>query len=108
VTNFVDNAARYTSGDIEVSTRRDNDHVELTVSDRGPGISMAPSNLIKPFVREDAARGLQSGAGLGLTIVERITRIHGGQLSLRNREAGGLAVAVTLELSQHPVIMSST
>jgi len=103
VTNLLDNAARYTSGDIEVSTRLDDDHAELTVSDRGPGISMAPSSLIKPFVREDAARGLQSGAGLGLTIVERITRSHGGQLSLRNREGGGLAVAVTLQLFRHPL-----
>jgi two-component system osmolarity sensor histidine kinase EnvZ len=102
VTNLVDNAARYTSGEIEVSTRLDNDYVDLTVSDRGPGISMAPSSLIKPFVREDASRGLQSGAGLGLTIVDRITRIHGGQLSLRNREGGGLAVRVTLPFSQHP------
>ena len=102
VTNLLDNAARYTSGDIEVGTRIDNDHVEFTVADRGPGISMAPSSLIKPFVREDAARGMQPGAGLGLTIVERIARVHGGQLVLRNREGGGLAATVTLPFSRQP------
>jgi two-component system, OmpR family, osmolarity sensor histidine kinase EnvZ len=96
VTNLVDNAARYSPADIDVSTRLENGNVTLTVADRGPGISMEPASLIKPFVRENVARGLQSGAGLGLTIVERIARMHGGELSLRNRDGGGLTADVTL------------
>lgn len=40
--------------------------------------------------------GKCTGAGLGLTIAERIACLHGGALSLANREGGGLMVTVAL------------
>jgi two-component system osmolarity sensor histidine kinase EnvZ len=97
ITNLVDNAARYGDGKIEVHTRYRDGTVTLSVCDRGPGIrSMDPNSLIKPFARENTARGAQLGAGLGLSIVDRIARAHGGALVLCNRPHGGLAVTVTL------------
>ena len=69
VTNLVDNAARYGGGLIEVNTRYDDGSVALVVLDSGPGIRSAdPNSLIKPFARENIARGTQLGAGLGLTL----------------------------------------
>jgi signal transduction histidine kinase len=63
----------------------------------GPGIcSTDPNSLIKPFAREDIARGMQLGACLGLSIVDRIASAHGGGLALCNRTGGGLEVIVTL------------
>jgi two-component system osmolarity sensor histidine kinase EnvZ len=101
VTNLVDNAARYGRGQIEVSTRYDGGSVTLTVRDQGPGIrSTDPNSLIKPFARENVARGSQLGAGLGLSIVDRIAKTHGGNLVLGNRPEGGLAVTVTIPVSQ--------
>jgi two-component system osmolarity sensor histidine kinase EnvZ len=101
VTNLVDNAARYGRGQIEVSTRYDEGIVTLTVRDQGPGIrSTDPNNLIKPFARENTARGEQLGAGLGLSIVDRIAKTHGGRLVLGNRPEGGLVVTVTIPISQ--------
>jgi two-component system, OmpR family, osmolarity sensor histidine kinase EnvZ len=100
VTNLVDNAARYGRGQIEVSTRYDQEGVTLTVRDQGPGIrSTDPNSLIKPFARENVARGSQLGAGLGLSIVDRIAKTHGGGLVLENRSEGGLAVTVTIPIN---------
>jgi two-component system osmolarity sensor histidine kinase EnvZ len=97
VTNLVDNAARYGDGEIEVNTRYRDGNMTLSVLDHGPGIrSMDPNSLIKPFARENTARGTQLGAGLGLSIVDRIAKTHGGGLALRNRPEGGLAVTVTI------------
>jgi two-component system, OmpR family, osmolarity sensor histidine kinase EnvZ len=100
VTNLVDNAARYGEGNIEVNTRYGDGNVTLSVLDHGPGIqSMDPNSLIKPFARENAARGTQLGAGLGLSIVDRIAKTHGGSLVLRNRAEGGLAATVMIAVS---------
>jgi two-component system osmolarity sensor histidine kinase EnvZ len=101
VTNLVDNASRYGRGQIEVSTRYEEGSVTLTVRDEGPGIrSTDPNSLIKPFARENIARGSQLSAGLGLSIVDRIAKTHGGSLVLGNRPKGGLVVTVTIPISQ--------
>jgi two-component system osmolarity sensor histidine kinase EnvZ len=97
VTNLVDNAVRYAEKEIEVATsRNDDDHIVVTVEDRGPGIrTVSPDALIKPFAREDVSRS-KPGSGLGLTMVDRIARAHGGSVKLMNRPDGGLLVVVTL------------
>ena len=90
VVNLVDNAARYGSKDVQVSTRLESDKLIFAVLDRGPGIvSTDPNNLVKPFAREGASRSTPLGAGLGLSIVDRIARAHGGGLHLQNRHGGG-------------------
>jgi two-component system, OmpR family, osmolarity sensor histidine kinase EnvZ len=100
IANLVDNAVRYSSGEIEVTTVIEGTTVRFSVLDRGPGIrSMDPQAVIKPFVREDAARGAQRGAGLGLSIVERIAKIHGGHVTICNRTGGGLAATVTMPVA---------
>jgi two-component system osmolarity sensor histidine kinase EnvZ len=100
VTNLVDNAARYADSGIEVNTSYLDGTVTLSVLDRGPGIqSMDPNSLIKPFARENIARGSQLGAGLGLSIVDRIAKTHGGGLVLRNRPERGLAATVAIPVS---------
>lgn len=97
ITNLVDNAVRYGEKKIEVATsRNDDDHIVVTVADRGPGIRTgSPDAMIKPFAREDVSR-TKPGSGLGLTMVDRIARAHGGSVKLMNRPEGGLLVVVTL------------
>ncbi|HVA54317.1 MAG TPA: ATP-binding protein [Gammaproteobacteria bacterium] len=97
ISNLVDNAIRYGGKGIEVVTQESKDRVVLKVMDRGPGIhNMEPNQLIKPFVRNDSARGNQTGAGLGLTIADRIARMHGGELRLSNRDGGGFTAIVAI------------
>ncbi|HZP68068.1 MAG TPA: ATP-binding protein [Rudaea sp.] len=99
-TNLIDNAVRYAHTDVQVSTKVEGKQLIFSVTDRGPGIRTTdPNALVKPFAREDLARGGPSGAGLGLSIVERIARLHGGELQLVNRTGGGLAAIVALPCS---------
>jgi two-component system osmolarity sensor histidine kinase EnvZ len=97
ITNLVDNGVRYGEKEIEIATsRNDDDHIVVAVADRGPGIRTgSPEALLKPFAREDASRN-KPGSGLGLTMVDKIARAHGGSVKLMNRPEGGLLVVVTL------------
>lgn len=99
LSNLVDNALRYAGEDqpIELLTRRDGDQVVIEVRDRGPGIPAEEAERLKrPFTRLDSARTNATGAGLGLAIVDRIVRDHGGQLELLPREGGGLIARVRI------------
>lgn len=97
--NLLDNSVRYGGKSVLVTTRRLGDRTQITVADRGPGLQGADAaGLIQPFVRGNPARGDSYGAGLGLTIADRIARLHGGELDLENREGGGLRVTVRMPL----------
>jgi two-component system osmolarity sensor histidine kinase EnvZ len=96
ITNLVDNGVRYGEKEVQVTTSRSEDAIVVTVADRGPGIQTGtPDDLIKPFAREDVSRS-KPGTGLGLTMVDKIARAHGGSVKLTNRPEGGLLVVVTL------------
>jgi len=101
--NLLTNAARYgrdpESGmlDLAVVLRRDGAHAVLTVADRGPGVPPdTVERLLRPFERGDSARSEARGAGLGLAIVERIARMHGGQLRLLDNRPTGLRAELRL------------
>jgi two-component system, OmpR family, osmolarity sensor histidine kinase EnvZ len=97
VSNLVDNALRYAGGEVEIAARREGDRVVLEVLDRGPGVPAGEVERLKrPFTRLDEARSGPGGAGLGLAIVERIARAHGGSLELSPRAGGGLAARLSL------------
>jgi two-component system osmolarity sensor histidine kinase EnvZ len=96
ITNLLDNGLRYGRQDVEITTSGNCSQIILTVADRGPGIQSGnPQEWIRAFSREDSARS-KPGSGLGLTVVDRIARAHGGSLELQNRAGGGLRVTVTL------------
>jgi two-component system osmolarity sensor histidine kinase EnvZ len=98
VSNLVDNALRYAGEPIEIQARREADSVAIEVRDRGPGIPASEVERLKrPFTRLDDARSGASGAGLGLAIVERVARGHGGALALLPRAGGGLVARLTLK-----------
>jgi two-component system osmolarity sensor histidine kinase EnvZ len=100
VSNLVDNALRYAGEPVEIELRKDPDTAVIEVRDRGPGIPAAEAERLKrPFTRLDAARSGPAGAGLGLAIVERVARAHGGSLELAPRAGGGLVARLTLRSS---------
>lgn len=96
--NLIDNALRYGEGrPVDLALTMTDGAIRLTVADRGPGIPPAEVERLKrPFTRLESARSNTGGAGLGLAIVERITRHHGGSLELLPREGGGLLARVTM------------
>jgi two-component system osmolarity sensor histidine kinase EnvZ len=102
VANLVDNAIAYGAPPVEATTRVADGRIVLDICDRGPGIAPDQVERLKqPFTRASAARtnaaGI-AGAGLGLAIVDRIARMHGGTFDLLPRDGGGTIARVTLPL----------
>jgi two-component system sensor histidine kinase CpxA len=102
IENVVRNAIRYTreGSDVEVTLSQDpvSGDAVLLIDDSGPGVpSDQLDKLFRPFYRLDDARGRQTGGvGLGLAIVERSMRLHGGTAKASNRREGGLRVELRL------------
>jgi two-component system osmolarity sensor histidine kinase EnvZ len=97
--NLINNALRHggEAAPVEVATRREDDRIVMEVLDRGPGIPPDEIERLKqPFTRLNASRTGATGAGLGLAIVDRVARGHGGRFDLLPREGGGLIARVTL------------
>lgn len=87
VSNLIENALKYTpeGGHIEVrAVRRPDGRIEIAVSDDGPGIPSADrERVLERFVRLESARS-SAGAGLGLSLVAAVARLHRGGLHLRD------------------------
>jgi two-component system osmolarity sensor histidine kinase EnvZ len=97
LSNLVDNALRYAGEPIEMELKTTPNGAVIEVRDRGPGIPAEETDRLKrPFTRLEPARGGRGGPGLGLAIVERIARAHGGSLELLTREGGGLVARLVL------------
>jgi signal transduction histidine kinase len=101
--NLVDNARQH-GGGAEVAWMAEGGVVEVRVADRGPGLSAEQrSRVFEPFERGEAARTQGTpGMGLGLTIARAIAQDHGGSLTLRSREGGGLDAVVRLPSATPP------
>jgi two-component system osmolarity sensor histidine kinase EnvZ len=104
--NLIGNAHRYgrVPGkplELEVSLQRDEGEAVLAVADRGPGIRKEEiSRLVRPFERGDTSRSGAVGAGLGLAIVDRVVRMHGAKLALRQNTPSGLRVEIRIPMAQ--------
>jgi len=103
VANLVDNAIAYGAPPVEVTTSAAEGDFVLDVADRGPGIAPDQVERLKqPFTRASAARTNAAGvagAGLGLAIVDRIARLHGGTFELLPRDGGGTIARVKLPIA---------
>jgi len=104
--NLIDNALAYGRPPLDVTASRHGDDVLVEVADRGPGIPPSDvERLKKPFTRAGEARARAdgaAGAGLGLAIVDRIARLHGGRLDLLPRDGSGTIARVTLPAADQP------
>jgi signal transduction histidine kinase len=94
--NVIKNAfqAMKSGGMLRVRTDMDDRFVSITFADSGGGIPEAEmSKIFEPFFTTKA-----SGSGLGLLIVRRIVREHGGEIELLNDAGKGLALTMKLPL----------
>ncbi len=93
VNNLIDNAVRHTpsGGEIFVTCNRDETCVTFMIQDTGEGFSEEDfQRVFEPLYRGEASRNRSTGgAGLGLTISQRIIRQHGGELVVGNHPEGG-------------------
>ena len=100
-TNLVQNAIVHNlprQGKVWITTRVDAEGVVLTVENTGaPLTPELVASLAEPFQRgSERIRTDHAGVGLGLAIVQSITRAHDGRLTLTPRAEGGLCATVRL------------
>ncbi len=103
VENVLRNAAHHAERRVDVRVSREAGGLAITVADDGGGVPEEELGLLfEPFYRGDKV----GTAGLGLAIARRVTELHDGTISARNREDGGLQVTIilpgTLLRSQRP------
>ena len=96
VWNLLSNAIKFTpkQGSIKVFLERINSHLELTVSDTGPGIEEDFLPFVFDRFRQADSSSVKKfgGLGLGLAIVKQLVELHGGTVEADNRkdEAGAI------------------
>ena len=90
ISNLVENAIRHApaASDVSVEVSSDPGGGAISVADRGPGVQLAArSRILERFVRLDNSRG-RPGAGLGLTLVTAVARMHDAELTLADNLPG--------------------
>lgn len=90
LSNLIDNSLKYAPahGRVIVAVVRRGDMAEITVADNGPGIApQEKDKVVQRFYRGDASRGTP-GAGLGLSLVQAVAKLHGSGLELEDENPG--------------------
>ncbi|MEQ1659163.1 MAG: ATP-binding protein, partial [Hylemonella sp.] len=99
--NLLDNALKYSEGEVELTVEPHDTRLEVCVKDRGPGVAEAEREAIfQPYVRGD--RSGRRGTGLGLAVCRAIAQAHGAQLLLRPRAGGGSSFCLQLSIEPQP------
>ena len=99
-TNLIHNAIKFTpeSGTITIATQQDKDHVLVSVSDTGIGISTDDlPRIFERFYKADKARS-GKGTGLGLAIAKQIVELHNGKIWVESQEGTGSTFYFTIPI----------
>lgn len=99
LTNVISNAFRY-GKTIAVKLESNNNKLEVTIDDDGPGIPEDKrEDVFKAFYRLEESRNKETGGvGLGLSIAKDVVTSHGGRIELLDSPLGGLRVLVSIPL----------
>jgi len=94
VWNLLSNAIKFTpkEGRVQVLLVRINSHLEITVSDTGPGIKaeFLPYVFDRFRQADPSTTRMHGGLGLGLAIVRHLVELHGGTVSVESKGAGAM------------------
>ncbi len=93
------NAFKFTfAGEITVALRSDGERVEMEVRDTGTGIPQAElPRLFERFYRVQGSQGrTYEGSGIGLSLVQDLVRLHGGEVRVTSQENQGSSFIVAL------------
>jgi two-component system OmpR family sensor kinase len=101
VNNLLDNALKYTGGEIDVLVRGDARAVTIEVRDRGPGLEPAEAPRIFDRFYRGAQRDVE-GSGLGLAIAKRAVERAHGSISVESSRERGSRFVVRLPRARYP------
>ncbi len=111
LSNLLSNAMKYSPTDlpIEVAVTRSRDAIEVSVTDRGPGIpEHEMERIFERFKRlGDHMTRSQGGTGLGLYIARQLARAIGGELSVRSTAGKGATFTLRLVAQDEAVPVAS-
>jgi signal transduction histidine kinase len=99
VLNLLSNAFKFTfEGEIKVGLRWCGERVELTVADTGMGIPEAElPHIFERFHRVcDARSRTHEGTGIGLSLVQELVNLHGGEVTVESAEGRGTTFFVSI------------
>ncbi len=105
--NLVENAVKYSDGEIEIRAFFAEKEMAVEVNDRGPGIPPGEEERIFDKFHRTSYEGGREGVGLGLTICRAIVSVHGGKIWAINRDRGGATFRFTLPLDGPPPLAPS-
>lgn len=104
--NLISNAIRFSpSGEeITVTIRREEDWLEVSCRDRGPGLTSSETERVfERFVSSNEGLESSAGTGLGLAIARQLVELHGGSIRATNHPDGGALFAFTIPLDKQEV-----
>ena len=100
VENLISNAVKYTPDGTQIILRAAptaGAGVNIVVEDKGPGISEEiRRSIFEPFVRGENDGTFTQGTGIGLALVDRFARLHGGRAWVTEAAGGGASFHVVL------------
>jgi signal transduction histidine kinase len=100
--HLLNNALQYTpaGGTITLAATRTKAAVEISVDDTGIGIARHElTHVQQPFARGMDADAYGPGAGLGLTLVRQIAKLHGGDVAISSLRHRGTTVTLRIPLA---------
>ncbi len=103
--NLLENARRHGNGAQVLRLTERDGQPAFCVEDRGPGLLPGEeTRIFAPFYRKDrGGEAREAGSlGLGLALVQRIAKAHGGEAFAENRPGGGARVGFTLRREGPP------
>ena len=99
VRNLLENARRYSQGEITLDLSREGSEVVVRVSDFGPGVAADQrERIFEPFYRLPGASERSGGVGLGLALVRSIAERHHGSVRCEDRPDGQAGACFVLRL----------
>ncbi|NIJ54247.1 sensor histidine kinase [Dyadobacter arcticus] len=94
--NLMDNACKFSDDHlVNISLQSTRGQVSLAFSDNGKGIPKEDQSLVfQPFFRSDNTANIK-GYGIGLSLVERIVKLHNGTITIRSNEPKGTTFQIS-------------
>ena len=99
--NLLSNAFKFTfEGEIKVSLKKEKESIFLSIQDSGVGISESDlPRMFERFYRIESTKGRSyEGSGIGLSLVQELVKLHGGNVEVRSQQGKGTTFIVSIPM----------